>query len=59
MFNFTFLGIRISVGSDVGRNTSWNQVNNMIMISSRWETFGSIKYLGILVKGLLEIWRDD
>jgi hypothetical protein len=36
-------------------NTSWKQFNNMIMILSRWETFGSIKYLGILVKDLLEI----
>ena len=35
--------------------TSWNQMNNMIMIMNRWETFGSLKYLGMIVQDFLEI----
>jgi len=33
-------------------------MNNMIMIVKRWETFGIIKYLGIIFKDFLEIWRN-
>ena len=55
MFNFTPLGIWISLRPDVRRNTSWNQMNSMIMVTNRWEAFGSLKYLGMTVQDILEI----
>jgi len=58
MFNLTLLDIGISVRPSVWRNTSWNQINSMTMITNRWEAFGSLKYLGMIVQDFLEIWRN-
>jgi len=49
MFNFTLLDIGISVRPDVWRNTSWNQIDSMIVIRNGWEEFASLKYLGMIV----------
>ena len=35
---------------------SWNQMNIKIMIMNRWEDFGSLKHLGMIFQGFLEIW---
>ena len=53
----TPLGIWIYVMPNVWRSTSWNQMNNMIMIMimNRWKAFRSLKCLGMIVQNVLEI----
>ena len=58
MLDFTLLGIGVSARSDVRRNTSWDQVNNMIMILSKWKNFWNIfECLVMIINGPLEIYR--
>ena len=35
------------------------KMNGVIMITNTWETFGSLKYLIMIVQDFLEIWRID